>query len=262
MTAPSPPTCVLLRGLARGSGHWDNFPDVLQAKLTGSTVLCLDLPGNGELHRQRSPSRVADMTEHLRAQLGAHLRARGCNGPVLLVALSLGAMVAIDWAQRYPGELCGAVLINTSLRRFSPPWQRLQPAAAWALLGLLLRPHQPLAREQTVLRLSTRLLGPAPSLLQHWTRMAQHAPITRGNVWRQLLAALRFQPRPGAPQVPLLLLVGGADQLAHPACSRALAQQWRLPLKLHPQAGHDLPLDAPQWVAEQLRDWLASSLRT
>jgi pimeloyl-ACP methyl ester carboxylesterase len=254
MTKPAPPsTCVLLRGLARGSGHWDSFPDVLQARLPGVKVLCLDLPGNGELHRERSPSDVAAMTEHLRGQL----QARGGVGPVLLLALSLGAMVAIDWAQRYPGEVSGAVLINTSLRRFSPPWQRLQPEAAWSLLGLLLRPHPPWLREQTVLRLTTRLLGPAPTLLQHWTRLAELAPITRANVARQLWAALRFAPPLGAPPVPLLLLVGGGDQLAHPACSRALAEHWQLPLRLHPQAGHDLPLDAPMWVAQQVHDWLA-----
>jgi hypothetical protein len=26
----------------------------------------------------------------------------------------------------------------------------------------------------------------------------------------------------------------------------------------HPTAGHDLPLDAPDWVTEQIRGWLAS----
>jgi pimeloyl-ACP methyl ester carboxylesterase len=253
MTAGLPTTCVLLRGLARGSGHWDNFPELLQARLPGITVLCLDLPGNGSLHQQRSPSRVADMTEAVRRQL----HARGDDGPVLVLALSLGAMVAIDWAQRYPQELCGAVLVNTSLRRFSPPWQRLQPDAALRLLGLLLRPHALALREHTVLQLTTRLLGPAPSLLQHWVRLAEQAPVSRGNVGRQLLAALRFDPALGAPAVPLLLLAGGGDQLAHPACSQALARHWQLPLKLHPQAGHDLPLDAPHWVAQQLKDWLA-----
>jgi pimeloyl-ACP methyl ester carboxylesterase len=245
-------TCVLLRGLARGSGHWDTFPDLLQAQLPGSTVLCLDLPGNGLLHAQTSPTQVPAMTEHLRAEL----QRRSVTGPVLLVALSLGAMVAIDWAQRYPAELRGAVLINTSLRRFSRPWQRLRPSAAWTLLGLLLRPHADLERERRVLWLSTRLLGPAPALLQHWVRLSHTAPMRRNNVLRQLLAALRFQPQAGAPAVPLLLLAGGSDRLAHPACSRALAAQWQLPLVLHPQAGHDLPLDAPLWVATQLRHWL------
>jgi hypothetical protein len=29
-------------------------------------------------------------------------------------------------------------------------------------------------------------------------------------------------------------------------------------LIMHPSAGHDLPLDAPDWVAEAVAGWLAS----
>ena len=48
--------------------------------------------------------------------------------------MSLGAMVAVDWAARHPEELAGCVLINTSLRPFSPWYQRLRPANYGALL--------------------------------------------------------------------------------------------------------------------------------
>ena len=35
-----------------------------------------------------------------------------------------------------------------------------------------------------------------------------------------------------------------------------LAHAWHCPLQEYPPAGHDLPLDAPQWVVEQVCDWL------
>jgi hypothetical protein len=39
-------------------------------------------------------------------------------------------------------------------------------------------------------------------------------------------------------------------------CSHAIARGWHCALALHPHAGHDLPLDAPQWVLEQVQQWL------
>ncbi|EER57837.1 hypothetical protein AcdelDRAFT_4590, partial [Acidovorax delafieldii 2AN] len=39
-------------------------------------------------------------------------------------------------------------------------------------------------------------------------------------------------------------------------CSLAIARHWQCALALHPQAGHDLPLDAPQWVIAQVQRWL------
>jgi pimeloyl-ACP methyl ester carboxylesterase len=27
-------------------------------------------------------------------------------------------------------------------------------------------------------------------------------------------------------------------------------------MKLHPDAGHDLPLDDPEWIIQQIRNWL------
>ena len=52
-------------------------------------------------------------------------------------------------------------------------------------------------------------------------------------------------------QGPLLLLAGAGDRLVDPACSRRLARTWQVPLLEHAQAGHDLPLDDPDWVAHQ-----------
>jgi len=34
-------------------------------------------------------------------------------------------------------------------------------------------------------------------------------------------------------------------------CSNALAERFNCSLDVHPNAGHDLPLDAPDWVIQQ-----------
>ena len=72
---------------------------------------------------------------------------------------------------------------------------------------------------------------------------------------RQLAAAARYAPPAKPPATPLLLLASAGDSLVSPHCSERLAEQWKLALRLHPNAGHDLPLDDPDWVVEQIVGW-------
>jgi pimeloyl-ACP methyl ester carboxylesterase len=94
-------------------------------------------------------------------------------------------------------------------------------------------------------------------LLRQWTDWRRAHPVSRANALRQLLAAMRYRAPRRVPPVPLLLLSGAADGLVHPACSAAVARAWRLPMAVHPDAGHDLPLDAPDWVVAQVVAWPA-----
>lgn len=244
-------TWVLLRGLTRESGHWGDFPRQLGAQLAGARVVALDLPGNGALHRLASPSRIEDMAAACRAQL----HARGIAGPVHLLAMSLGAMVALAWATAHPAEVAGCVLINTSLRGISPFHHRLRPASYPALLRLL-ADADAYRCEAAILRLTTRR-APA-GVLEHWLGLRRAHHVSRLNAVRQLLAAARFCPPSEPPAVPMLVLCGAADALVDPRCSAALAARWQLPLGQHPDGGHDLALDDAPWVARQVRAWLAA----
>ena len=115
-------TWILLRGLMREQRHWGRFPGQLLEALPGAAIITPDLPGNGVHHRLASPTTVADMVEFCRLEL----QARGLQPPYSLLALSLGGMVAVEWASRHPGELACAVLINTSMRPYSRFHQRLR----------------------------------------------------------------------------------------------------------------------------------------
>ena len=247
-------TWVLLRGLSRESRHWGEFTALLQAEVGAAPVVALDLPGNGRLNAKTSPASVPEMATMCRAAL----RDRGMAPPYHLFAMSLGAMVALAWANEHPGELQGCVLINTSLRTFSPWYQRLRPRNYRAVLGMALS-RDPAANERTVLEITTR--HPAvdtATLLAQWERWRRENPVSRANALRQLWAAARFSTPQAAPQVPLLLLVSAADGLVDPRCSQRLAQAWHAELRSHPTAGHDLPLDDGAWVAQQVSAWLAA----
>ena len=246
---------VLLRGLTRESAHWGVFPELLQAQLpAGAQVLAVEIPGNGRLRQLASPTRIEAATESCRQQL----QALGVAPPYRLLAMSLGAMIAVDWADRFPGELEGCVLVNTSLRVFSPWYQRLRPANYGALLGLLLSADAR-RREQAILRLTSRQPDCAIEVIDEWTAIREARPVSGTNALRQLLAAARYRAPTRAPGVPLLVLVSQRDRLVDAHCSRCLAQHWNATLVEHPTAGHDLPLDDGPWVAEQVCAWEADT---
>ena len=245
-------TWVLLRGLTRETAHWNGFERQLAAALGPQHhVLTLDLPGNGTLYQARSPACVADMNEACRAELSG----RSHPSPYVLVAMSLGAMVAVDWACSAPQEVAGCVLINTSLRGFSPFWQRLQPHNYATLAGVMLPGRTALQREQAVLALTSNQPAHQGDTASAWAAVARQRPVSRGNALRQLLAAARYRAPAQPPAVPALLLASAGDRLVSAQCSQRIAAAWGWPLRMHPDAGHDLPLDAPGWVQQQICDW-------
>lgn len=251
-------TWVLLRGLSRESGHWGAFPALLQQRLGDAKVLTPDLPGNGHLNQLASPTRIEAMTRWYRDEL-ARL---GHAPPYRLLALSMGAMVAIDWMRVDPGAVEGCVLINTSLRPFDPWWRRLRPANYGALLGLAWPGTSAAARERTIARITSRDPKLAAEALDAWVRLRTERPVSTRNVVRQLIAAARFSASAAAPGVPLLVLASRRDALVDVRCSLQLAQRWHAEIAVHPQAGHDLPLDDPHWVAEQVARWEAINPRS
>jgi pimeloyl-ACP methyl ester carboxylesterase len=247
---------VLLRGLTREARHWGRFPGVLAAACPGADILTPDLPGAGRRHGEISPVSVAGLLAGVRDSL----RAAGPAPPYRLLGLSLGGMVALEWAARHPEEVAGCVLINTSLRPLSPFFQRLAPRHYPALLRAAFGPAGPEAREALILGLTSRLALDRPALLRAWSAWRRECPVSAGNALRQLAAAARYRLPPGLPPLPILVLAAARDALVAPACSARLAESWGLPLALHPEAGHDLPLDDPEWVAERTRVWLAQSI--
>ena len=249
-------TWVLLRGLVREQRHWQDFPVQLQQRFPADRVVTVDLPGNGELSGRRSPTSIEGMVAALRTSLSE----QGLRPPFHVLALSLGAMTAVSWISDYPGEVAAAALLNSSVARFSPFWQRLRPASYGTVLfdGLLTRDL--LRKERAILALTTNLITPAQReiVAQEWAGYARERPVSRANALRQLLAAARFQAPIRLPAaVPVLIMNGAGDRLVDPACSMAMARGWGLPIRSHPQAGHDLTLDAGDWAAEALAEWVA-----
>ena len=249
-------TWILLRGLGREARHWGDFPLALQEMLA-ARVVTLDLPGNGHRHAEVSPATVQSMADGLRGTL----RRLDVPPPYGLFALSLGGMVAVSWATRYPSELSAAVLVNTSMRGFGRWYQRLRPRN-YLRLAAMLGTADADAFERAVLRMTTRhRVLATDAILSRWAAWRRSHPVSVGNVVRQLRAAATFQAPPEPPAVPVLVLAAAGDTLVNSACSIRMAHAWNACLAIHPTAGHDLPLDDPQWVLLEVAGWLERTLR-
>lgn len=242
---------VLLRGLTREARHWGGLPQ--QLATAGDTVLALDLPGNGAFCGQHSPATVRAMTVFARAQL----RRQGCKPPYRLLGMSLGGMVATDWAQHFPGEVAALVLINTSMRPFSKVTERLRPGNWPALLRLAARWNDARYSERVIHGLTCQYSAALEKDLAAWVDIRNSAPVQAGNAWRQLWAAACFSAAPAAPTCAVLLLSSAGDRLVSPHCSQALARAWQADHQVHPWAGHDLPHDDAGWVSQAIANWQA-----
>ncbi|MEY2842225.1 MAG: hypothetical protein RI920_262 [Pseudomonadota bacterium] len=245
-------TWVLLRGLMREHGHWGSFPQRLQTALGAERVLTPDLPGNGLLNGQASPTRIADMVDACRQQVRAELGTG--HPPVHVLSISMGGMLAAAWAHSHPHELASLCLMSSSMRPFSPLWQRLRPANWPQILRLLVSQADDRQWETAILAMTTRS-PQAAAALPGWLAIRRDRPVRTSDALRQLWAAARFRAPTTVPAMPTLILSGQQDALVDPRCSQAISEAWGCPWASHPDAGHDLPLDAPDWVIQMLMHW-------
>ncbi|WP_157670045.1 alpha/beta fold hydrolase [Chitinibacter sp. GC72] len=242
-------TWILLRGLMRETRHWGDFPQQLQTRFPDDQVICLEWPGNGLLYRQKSLNSIKEMAGYCKQSLIQ----QGASQPYHVIAISMGAMAALEWVRLRPADVASCTLINTSLAAFNPAHQRLRAHNWHRLLALALL--GPIERERVIFDLCSNQRDTAA--LRAWQQYAKECPVYFTNVLRQLWAASQYRGDRYPPPIPTLLLNSTQDRLVDPACSASIALAWQCPLKTHPYAGHDLPLDAPDWVLDQLTVWLA-----
>lgn len=239
---------ILLRGLTREQAHWGDLPQRLSDAMPGHQFHAVDLPGTGVHYRERSPASMAAIRARVRRQV-AHI-----PGPYGLIGLSMGGMVALDWAQHAEvGEIQQLVLINTS-SGFSPPWQRMKPSALPKILRLFVT-RDLFRREAAILALTSNRPVPLETI-KCWYRIQRQRPVDAITALRQLAAAARYRPAAKRPLPDALILASEGDRIVASDCSATLSQRWQWTLHLHPWAGHDLVLDDPHWLVDSVADYL------
>lgn len=246
---------LFLRGLAREQRHWGKFVETFAAKL-GHQVHCLDLPGMGSERERQVPGSISANVDDVRARW-LELK-KGVEGPWGILGISMGGMLAMNWAGRF-NDFDRVVLVNTSAGNLSRPWERMDlsvlPTVVRAMAG-----NDPERREERILGITARMIDRDKQLetAKEWAGYANERAPTRISVLRQLFAASRFRA-PKALFGKALVVAGASDPLTNPTCAKRLAEHLEAPLAMHPKAGHDLPLDDPEWLCTQVSEWIQDS---
>ena len=99
---------VLLHGMASSKRYWDSYLDDLSKK---NRVIAVDLLGFGHSPKPRNAYTLEDHTLALKETLSSI----GVLSPIKLVGHSMGARVALSYANKYPNEVNKLSLISMPL---------------------------------------------------------------------------------------------------------------------------------------------------
>ena len=267
---------VLLRGLGRDQRHWGTFYPQFKQHFAKDKHSVVDTLGNGEWSRYKSPLVITQYTDHCRKQLlqtqpeqrhgirfdNQALEAQPENSihqkPLFyLVALSLGGMIALDWSKRFPNEIGGVILINSSAANLTSWYQRINVMTLAKLMikicgGKIFSWKKHHIEHAILLATSNNQL--CPKQVDLWEGFRQQYHTSLENLCRQLLAASRFYVPKGLTTSPLIL-TSKNDRLVSSVASKQLHQHLGGKLAVHSSAGHDLPLDDAAWVISQIEGY-------
>ena len=235
-----PVRIVLVHGLG---GSYLNWMRVAPQLTRYGRVLAPDLPGFGRTAAAGHPTTVGGYADFLDRVID-----QTCTEPIVLVGNSMGGLVALAEAARYPERVAGLVLVDTVL---PGPWcRRRPPLVALAFATYLVPPLGRWVLRHVRDRLSVedlvtgalRLLAERPELIPDrrdarptsgWSanaavprerrRLRPGRPLDRG----ALVNRVGFRRMIGRVSAPTLIVHGDADRLVRADAARKAQRRRR-----------------------------------
>ena len=239
-------TVVLIHPVGLDLTYWSAQVDALRGD---HDVVAFDLPGHG-----RSPGQPEDVSFAGFAAATAALIDHVGAGPVHLVGISVGGMIAQTLALSHPSLARSLTLIATAAT-FSDTGRAAVGARADAIraggMAAVVRPF--LDRWFTPETLAGR-----PHLVDRVTKtLLADDPAIQAAMWT-MVAGLDVLDRLGEVRCPTLVLVGDRDASTPPAVSATLAEAIRgARLVVLPDASHMVHLEQPEAVNAELLQFLS-----
>jgi pimeloyl-ACP methyl ester carboxylesterase len=223
-----------------GSGDSARAWEAVVALLPERTCIALDLPGHGAAREEPGPERmsVSDYAQWVRTELAR----RDLSG-VCLIGHSLGSAIAQRLAVDAAGLVRRVVLVGGGARL------RVLPTLLEAA-----RVHPDATRAQ----LASLGFAPNHAALRE-SHLAEPTAAAPGVLYRDLAAcdAFDIMAELGHITQPTLIVTGEQDRLTPPKYATYLRDH--LPhasLVLIPDAGHNLPVEAPDALTATITTWL------
>jgi pimeloyl-ACP methyl ester carboxylesterase len=216
----------------------------MQERWPSALIETPDLPGAGDLHKEKSPTKLSDYIPILRRQL------TNSKEQAIVVGFSLGGMLALTWAKQSPELFKHVVTINSS-SAVSPFYKRLLLYRAWRQPGAIFRVTTRV-KERAVYMLTCNTRPPNLATIDRWTQIQLQRPVSMANQLRQIAAAFKFMPPAASSIPPVSVIYSNADHFVSPDCSRDLIDHYSADSYIHNWGGHDLAEDDPHWLCQQL----------
>lgn len=239
---------ILLRGLVREKKHWGSFVTELQAAFPKANIITPEIQGVGEFVDLTSPSNFIDMVKFMRSNILKEIEGQDNY----LIAMSLGGMLARQWVEIFPNDFKQITLVNTSFKGINSLFNRLRPKSIISFFKIFLTPSVQ-AREKAIVQMVSNNNTNHEAIINTWIEIQNKRPVKRQSFINQIKAALSFSPQLTWPkEIPLMILCGQKDRLCNYKSSLELHSKWGGEIHIHPTAGHDLPIDASEWMIEKI----------
>jgi pimeloyl-ACP methyl ester carboxylesterase len=250
---PGAPSLVLLHGYTGHARSWDAFAEAMTDRYR---VLALDQRGHGESGWTGAGHYgIEAMTEDLRA-FAAALGLRD----FALLGLSMGGMVAMDYAGAQPAELAALVIVDIGPELVTSGADRIRDA----------QQASDVFDSRDAAFAVARAANPLPPPAHHRHRVDNNLMMTEDGRWtwrydRALRSVRELRPRDAETgwrscaniAVPTLLIRGELSDILAPEIAERMVQtipQARLATVTN--SGHAVPLDAPDGFLAVARTFL------
>lgn len=239
------PDLLLVHGWGMHAGIWGDLPAQLA---THFRVTTLDLPGHGRSRDVVTESTLTAFTDAV---------AQVCTAPAVWLGWSLGGLIALDAARRYPEKVAKLMLVGATPKFVqAPDWPHAVEAQVFSgFASSLERDYR-----GTLLRFLSLQVGGNEStrtlLKTMRSQIFQHGEPQPAALAAGLSILQHSDLRPSLAQIqtPALIVHGSHDRLAPPAAAEYLAAQlaharlWRIE-----GAGHAPFLSHAAIFSESLR---------